>query len=57
MKFKANENIDRIFLAKKAEVKTTKNGKQYLDLNLVDKKMTSAARCGTGTIQSPRLSL
>lgn len=38
MKLTANENIDRIFLVKKAEVKTTKNGKQYLDLQLVDKE-------------------
>ena len=37
MKLTVNENIERIFLVKAAEVKTAKSGSQYLDLHLVDK--------------------
>lgn len=37
MKITSNEKIDRIFLIKSVEVKTTKTGNNYLDLRLTDK--------------------
>lgn len=38
MKITSNEKIDRVFLVKTVEVRTSKNGNKYLDLRLTDRE-------------------